>query len=259
MAHFLLQADKDALDINYYILKDLLKKNRHTHDYEEVFFDDIDKHLEADVIPIGTIDFVRTYINNVHSIDHEVPVELPVYLQTEEFLKRVYEVVTWDRIPRSGKYFLKDVSRLKEYSDIMDTDMYDVDDFFRDRIDKYDTSFRLSKEHLYQVSSLLPIESEYRVYVLGKEIETIACYEGNPLLYPDSDLIKKAVLLINENEKHLKSYTIDVAVGAFGTALLEVHNFTSVGLYNSIWQDNLLDAYVDGINYLVNDNKCKYI
>ena len=99
MAHFLLQADKDSIDINYYILRDTMKKNRHIHSYEEMSLSDIADYYDPNAIPIGTIDFVRTYINNVHSIDHEVPVELPVYLQTDEFLKRMYEVVTWERIP----------------------------------------------------------------------------------------------------------------------------------------------------------------
>ena len=67
-----------------------------------------------------------------------------------------------------------------------------------------------------------------------------------------------AHFVIQSNEKYLKSYTIDVIVGAFGTAVLEVHNFTSVGLYNTLWQCNLLDAYVDGINYLIYDNSVKY-
>ena len=40
-----------------------------------------------------------------------------------------------------------------------------------------------------------------------------------------------------------------------GTAIVEVHNFTSCGLYSTIWGDNLLYAYRDGIDYLINDNK----
>ena len=73
-------------------------------------------------------------------------------------------------------------------------------------------------------------------------------------MLPDIDLIKKAVCLINVNEKWLNSYTIDVMVGKPGTALIEVHNFASVGLYATLWGDNLLWAYKDGIDYLINDN-----
>ena len=44
-------------------------------------------------------------------------------------------------------------------------------------------------------------------------------------------------------------------MGKEGTAIIEVHNFTSVGLYTTLWGTDLLYAYRDGIDYLVNDNK----
>ena len=65
----------------------------------------------------------------------------------------------------------------------------------------------------------------------------------------------KAVELIKANEKWLRSYTIDIMVGPKGTAIIEVHNFTSVGLYHNLWGNNLLYAYRQGIDYLINDNK----
>lgn len=120
---------------------------------------------------------------------------------------------------------------------------------------KFDSTLVLSKEHLYQVSSCFNILSEYRVYVIARKIEAIGHYNGDCTILPDIELIKKAVNIINNNEKHLKSYTLDIMVGKEGTAIIEIHNFTSVGLYNSLWGDNLLYAYKDGIDYLLNDNK----
>lgn len=112
----------------------------------------------------------------------------------------------------------------------------------------------MDKTHLYQVSSLINILSEYRVYVFGGEIEQISCYNGDCTVFPDINLIKRAVNLVNYHEKHLGSYTIDVAVTEKGTCLLEIHNFTSCGLYSTLWGDNLIYAYKDGIDYLRNDN-----
>jgi hypothetical protein len=117
----------------------------------------------------------------------------------------------------------------------------------------------LDNEHLYQVSSLLPIKTEYRVYVIGHDIVAITAYEGSPTNLPDIELLQQAIELIKFNEKELRSYTIDLAVGNFGTAILEIHNFTSVGLYHALWGSDLLYAYVDGINYLKNDNSVKYV
>lgn len=79
-------------------------------------------------------------------------------------------------------------------------------------------------------------------------------YNGDCTKLPDISLIQKAVNLINYHEEYLKSYTIDVAVTSKGTCILEVHNFTSCGLYSTIWNSSLIYAYKDGIDYLRNDN-----
>lgn len=88
--------------------------------------------------------------------------------------------------------------------------------------------------------------------MIDKKIENIANYNGDCTIFPDIDLIRKIINLINVNEKWLRSYTIDVMVGSMGTALIEIHNFTSVGLYSNMWGSNLLYAYKDGIEYELN-------
>lgn len=259
MANFILQNDENTLDIEYVILKDLLKRNKYTHEFSEMKLKELDSISNEGLIPIGTIDFVTKYMSKFNYCNNEVPIEIPKYLQTEEFLKRDYKICKWDEIPRHGKFFLKDVSELKKYGNITDTTYMSIDDLFNYvPKSKLDSTLVLSKEHMYQVSSLLPIQTEYRVYVIDNEIVAITNYEGSPLNTPDIKLLQKAISLIQYNEKWLQSYTIDIAVGRFGTALLEIHNFTSVGLYHALWGSELLYAYVDGINYLKNDNNVKY-
>ena len=210
-------------------------------------------------IPIGTIEFVSTYLYKQYNIKTEVPIEIPKYLQTNEFLKRNYKIVNWTEIPRTGTFFLKDVSVLKEFAGTINATYTNIDDLFNYiPKNKFDASLVLNKNHLFQVSSALNIKSEYRVYVLNNKIEVIANYNGDATLLPDINLLNKAILLIQANEKYLKSYTIDIAVGPFGTAILEIHNFTSIGLYHNLWGDSLLYAYKDGIDYLINDNSVKY-
>lgn len=260
MAKFLLQSDKGTLEIEESIVEDLLSRNKYLHTYEKVSLADIDNIEDSSLIPIGTIDFVTKYLSRFGHYIHEVPIEIPKYLQTEEFLKRKYEIVSWDKIPRTGKFFLKDVSELKNFSGIMNATYTDIDGLFNYvPKSKMDATLVLDKEHLYQVSSILPIKTEYRVYVIGHDIAAITAYEGSPLNLPDVALLQKAIELIKLNEKDLRSYTIDIAVGNFGTAILEIHNFTSVGLYHALWGSDLLYAYVDGINYLKDDNSIKYM
>ena len=90
-------------------------------------------------------------------------------------------------------------------------------------------------------------------------IVAISHYNGNPLLFPDTKLLEKVVMLISYHEKYLKSYTIDVMITKKGTSLIEIHNFTSVGFYTTLFGTDLLYAYKDGIDYLRKDNSVKYL
>lgn len=260
MAKFLLQLDPGTLDYETMIVKDLLEKEKYIHEYKELSLNGLEmrmqiEKLDKNFVPIGTIEFVSKYIKYAYGIDNENPIEIPEYLRTEEFLKRKYDIVTYDKIPKSGRWFVKDVSQLKSFGMLLNTEWELPDEVFEEPKNKFDTSLRLSKEHLYQVSEPFNVKSEYRVYVIGHEIVAISHYNGDPLILPDVSLIKKAVTMIEFKEKWLKSYTIDVMVGPKGTAIIEIHNFTSVGLYSTLWGSNLLYAYRDGIDYLINDNK----
>lgn len=253
---YLLQNSSTSLDVENKMIEDLLRKYKYTFNYKVGPAYDLTYLADKTSIPIGDIDFVTTCLNKVWGIEKENPIEVPEYLRTDEFLKRDYKLVTWNKIPRSGKFFLKDVSLLKKFGDIVDATYIDIDELFNYvPKNELDSTLVLDKSHLFQISTPYYIQSEYRVYVLGGEIEHISCYNGDCTVLPDIELIKKAVNLINYNEKWLRSYTIDVMVGKQGTAIIEVHNFASVGLYSTLWGISLIYAYRDGIDYLLNDNK----
>lgn len=238
MSDFLIQKT-DELNIERLIVLEQLKKEHLIHTYKEVVSaEDAPKGY----LPIGTIPFVEQYLGI-----RETPIEIPVYLQTEEFLKRSYRIEKSTNLPKQGRYFLKNASKLKDFTLL--TDLYNLSFY----------DINLTDNDYYVVSEEYDIESEYRIYVFDNKIESIAHYNGNPCILPDIALIEKAVLLISYNEKYLKSYTIDVMVGKRGTALIEIHNFTSVGLYTTIFGTNLLYAYRDGIEYLRKDNSIKYV
>ena len=258
--HILLQ--NDALEEEEFIIENLLSKTKYTNTFAKSGLKDIDSITpNSNDIPIGTIEFVTNLLKKIQpSFESEVPIEIPKYLQTEEFLKRSYKVGTWKDIPKSGKWFIKDASELKNFT--ICTEMsyfYDEELFDYKPKSEFDSTLSLSKSHAYIVSSPFDIQAEYRVYVLGGSIEHISLYDGDALVQPDVKLIQKAVNLINFNEKYLKSYSLDVMVGKKGTAIVEVHNFTSLGLYSTIWGTDLLYAYRDGIEYLLNDNTVKYL
>lgn len=253
MAKFLLQAD--ALEVEELIVKEQLEKAKLLHEYKEIKLNDLDKIPEKDYIPVGTIQFVSKYLDL-----HEIPIEVPKYLQTEEFLKREYRIVKGKDLPRVGRYFIKNASTLKEFSVCTNMQYF----LSEEMIDykpksKFDNTLSIKSTDNFVVSEEVNISSEYRVYVFDNEIVSIANYNGNPLIFPDIKLLEKAVMLVSYHEKYLKSYTIDVMITEKGTSIIEMHNFTSVGLYNTVFGTDLLYAYRDGIEYLRKDNRIKYL
>lgn len=253
MSKFLLQSD--ALEIEELIVREQLEKTKLIHEYKEIKINDLDTIQEKDYIPIGTIQFVEKYLGI-----HEAPIEIPKYLQTEEFLKREYKIVKGKDLPRVGRYFVKNASKLKDFS--VNTDMqYFLSEEMIDYkpTSKLDNTLCIKSTDNFVVSEEVNILSEYRVYVFNNEIIAISHYNGNPLLFPDTKLLEKVVMLISYHEKYLKSYTIDVMITEKGTSLIEIHNFTSVGFYTTLFGTDLLYAYRDGIDYLRKDNSVKYL
>lgn len=244
MADILLQSDDNVLDLEYKIVKEILNRTKYLHTYQEMNIEQLrNKNIIKDgLVPIGTIEFVTEYLNRTEGFIKENPIEIPVYLRTEEFLKRKYSIVSFDDIPKDTQYFIKNVSTLKSMA----------------QVTSFETLTGLSEEDktsLYQVSEPIDIKSEYRVYVIGHEIQNIVNYNGDCTLFPDIRLLTKAIQLIKYNEQYLRSYTIDIMISNRGTSLIEIHNFTSVGLYSTLWSESLIYAYKHGIEYLLNDNK----
>lgn len=255
MLNFLLQCG-GFLEMEALMLKEQLKSDKFLFSFKELTIEQLKSDsLDENIIPVGDIDFVSTYMKKMYGIINEKPIEIPKYLRTDEFLKRDYKICTWDNIPKSGCFFLKDVSQLKKFSIIINATYMNMDDMFNYVPEtEFDNTIVLDKTNLFQVSSIVSIIAEYRVYVLGGAIKQMSCYAGNCTKFPDIRLINKAVNLINYHEKYLRSYTLDVAVTNAGTCILEVHNFTSVGLYSTQWDSDLPYAYRDGIDYLIYDN-----
>ena len=105
-------------------------------------------------------------------------------------------------------------------------------------------------DHLYQVSEIVNIDAEYRVYVLNGVIDSIILYNGDPMRLPDVELIKEAHRLYSGEPDCPKSYSFDVVVNERGTSLLEFHTFNCLGLYSVNWDEKLLYALRDAMDYI---------
>lgn len=272
---FLLQKeDKPDNPTELALLEDILHKYRYDHSYEtmknaDYLQDDEDgfftwkKKLKTaeqfpekykKAIPIGDIHFIENFLRIFHGINRENAIEVPACLRTDEFLKRKYSIVPMWEIPRTGEWFIKDATQQKYFSKKGNVEDFIFDEMFEDSHNEFDTSIRFNVDHMYQVSEVVTVLTEYRIYVLNREINSNSFFAGNPLLFPDGDLIRKAVDTYLREEDCPRSFSLDVMITPRGTAISEVHNFTSLGLYTVDWDDNLLYAYRDGLDYVLKHN-----
>lgn len=256
MSNFLIQKDNiKTLDLEREMLLNTIKRSHGIHNAIEIDMSSITAEID-EYIPVGTIEFVSKYMKIKYGTEKENPIEIPDYLLTDEFLKRDYNIVKGIDLPRKGYKFIKNAEILKDFSYCGELEWFLFDDMFEESTRKYDTSLKINKDGLYIVSSNFSPKSEYRCYIFNRELKCIANYDGNPYLLPDVKLLKKAIDLINKNEKWLKSYTIDLMVNTDNeTAIIEIHNFTSCGIYSNTISEDLPLAYRQGIDYLKFDNR----
>ena len=99
---YLLQNSSTSLDVENKMIEDLLRKYKYNFNYKIGPTYDLTHLANKKSIPIGDIDFVTACLSKVWGIEKENPIEVPEYLRTDEFLKRDYKLVTWDKIPSSG-------------------------------------------------------------------------------------------------------------------------------------------------------------
>lgn len=262
---FVLQ-EKDEIEI--YLIKQKIRETKNINkmivwnieDFNEdaIYSNKIDM---KNIVAIGDIPFVQGYLRKIYKINNMNPIEVPKCLRTEEFLKRKYSIVKAEYIPHKGIYFIKDVSTLKSFCYCTGNDLsyLNIKKIIKSpekikAIKKTDTSLYLNSEHLYQVSEFVNVLSEYRVYIIDGQIEAISNYNGNPCILPDTELIKKANIIYSMEKDYPKSYSMDIMITDRGTCIAEIHPWCCLGLYNSLWGDNLLFAYRQGLDYYINYN-----
>ena len=256
---FLLQSsnDTDGMTVDYAILKELLTYSH--FEYHEMSLKDFfngtllktKKDFPAsfkDAIPLGTINFVTAYLNIFKNIERMYPIEIPKCLRTDEFLKRNYAIIQGKNIPKSGTYFIKNASKLKTFSY---TGRLDA---ICNETDALTGSKPIEDDDWYQLSEIISILSEYRVYFVDGKLYAVAYYDGIPTIFPDIKLIEKANLIYSLQKDYPQSYTMDVAVTKKGTAILEIHPLFSCGIYTTVLGTDFLYGYRDSMQYLEKHN-----
>lgn len=242
---FLLQADCKDMPVEMAIVKDLICATKYANQFAELLLDNVSQSEAFNAyIPVGTIQFVEAWFRKYRGIDNIYPLEIPEFLRTAKFLKRDYRIVPYGEVPREGKWFVKDVTQMKEFT-------------FSGNVEHLwaDPDIIIDKSHMFQVSTLEDILSEYRIYFIDGEIENVCNYDGHVDIFPDMGFIHEVNAVYKRQQSYPCSYTMDIMVTEKGTSLIELHPFVAVGLYSTLWGRNLLNAYRDGIRYIESRNK----
>ena len=231
--YFLLQfSDTDFKGTDMYIIKELLDSKDRVHDVKYVPYSDLDIELDTgdipieEVIPVGSLKYVRKYLSKVHNISNMNCIEVPNELRDYRYLKRKYAIIPKSELPKEGYYFLKYASSLKDFT-------------YRGRLEYLSADYiegePYLKDGLYVLSEYVDILSEYRCFIVDDVIEGIQFYDGDCTVMPtpyDISLLKEMVFKYSLNLKRPRAYTMDIAIiKDRGLAILEVHPHTSVGLY----------------------------
>lgn len=237
---FLLQTMYGKInDVEVFNARDLIQNSRTLNSYLLMDYTELKKTNNdySDWIPIGTLEFVRTWLKKYKGIEEMKPIEVPEILREEKYLGRSYDIVSFEDLELKGYKFIKDIDKLKQFSFTGDLG----------NLDKNDESIFISQNYL--ISNVVDIMSEFRVFVSDMSIKAIQFYDGDCTVFPNVSLLREMVGKYYLVQDRPKSYTMDIAVLKNGrTIILEVHPVVSVGTYGYS-EYALLNMYNDGIKF----------
>lgn len=256
---FILQKESEFEDGDIFNLRVLLKGQKFQHSFTTEgidFFEGAAKESEKlkEAIPVGSLDFVGTYLKYVYGIDNMNPIEVPKVLCREDFLRRMYSIIPLkELLTKKGFFFTKYASALKYFSHTGLVEQLSAG---------YGEYNNFLKEGYYVFSEVVDIMAEYRVFVLNDEIKAIQFYDGDPLVMPSSEELKqlqKMVMMYQMDNTRPMAYSLDVAIlrentaKGRGLAILECHPFACLGLYG-FYSSSLPYCYRNGLDWYIKHN-----
>lgn len=254
--HFVIETENGIIeDVEQFVLVKRLESQSSNHTYSLIDKNDLYDFIKytksinfKEAVPVGSIGFVRIYLELVHNISNLTPIEVPSALRKDKYLKRNYSVLEKKDLPKEGIYFLKSASKLKNF-----TYLGEVSNIVSSKND-------FLNDELYVVSEKVEILSEYRCFILNDMIKGVQYYDGDcteTLSKDDINLIKDMVKEYKKDDSRPKAYTLDVGIiKDKGVAVLEIHTHSSVGLYG--YDDESLPYhYKFGFEWYLNNRDYK--
>lgn len=249
---YLIQNNAGSLENEIRDLRNILDKSYMRITSEYMLSDScVSTPVDVNCIPVGTIAFVKESLSKQGYSNVLRPIEVPYFLQCYDFLKREYRIVEYKDLPKTGRYFVKDVSHLKA-SNASCVSMNNFGSWFEDYTSLEPNKDIRIDETKFSISEVLSIQSEYRVLVCDDRVLAVQYYNGDCLVFPNPSFIREILREI-EIQRALgyllpRSYTLDIGVCDKGSFLIEMHNFVSCGTYG-FYGDVLPYMYTEGINF----------
>ena len=183
-------------------------------------FDDLEKLNNADLIPVGTVEYINRYCA-AHKI--ALPLNISYPFELAGYLSRTIRSETFGSAP-SDKFVKPKKTKI-----------------FTGAIKSAITESVDPSEPVW-VSDVVTFTSEYRVYVTDKKIAGYSRYDDgdDQDIEPDFDHVTR---MIADYESQPIGYSIDVGICEGKTILIEVNDGWALGLYP--WGTMTDMAYID--------------
>lgn len=245
MKTFYIETDKEGAilhDFSFHLVKAV---EFHAWKYQEspyriVFSNGEEMPGGNDWIPVGALPFVFQTLSK--DVEKVTPLNVPELLHEERFLKRWIERQKSREELKDYAFplFVKESERYKGLTDILETKKQALQ----------------IPDILYDVSEVVPIHSEWRVFVHQDRIVGAKPYLGEDVfpLVPDKNLIHQMVRTIEDARyqgvRFPLSYTLDVGINDAGTFLIECHPFVSCGLYGFADYQTMPSMFIQGYRFI---------
>lgn len=189
--------------------------------HEGLSFDDIADPDEF--VPVGSVDFVSSFLKTFYpgSVAALRPINVPepLFPFTERKIVNVKAKEDLRIFKPGAELFLKSNHVIKDVNNGL---------WVNDPEEQDETIG-------FQVSEVIDIDSEWRLFVFRDEVLYISNYAGDPLLFPSRPVIRQMINAYRDLSPI--AYTLDIGVSLdrenhqVKTFVIECHRFFSCGLY----------------------------
>jgi hypothetical protein len=202
--------------------------------------------MNGNEIPVGSIEFIKSYFAHWYPHITPKPVNIPFELMDPLFTQREVRIIhssALDGLMKSREaHFVKSNEIIKGPSGIIRNG-----NFYG-----FNNTHTTLPEGTYQASEFIDIESEWRGFVFKGELVGLQNYSGDFTCFPDVEKIREMISAFSSGPV---AYTLDVGVNNSGTFVIECHDFFSCGLYGFSRPDILPAMHSQWFHEFLRKNK----